>query len=153
VVVALNGMAAGGGFSLVCAADLVFARRSARLNSGYTRSGLTPDAGATYTLPRLVGSRKAFELMALNPTLTADEAQTLGIVSRVFDDDAFEAGVDAAIAGIARMTPGILAKLKRLVREGATRTLADQLDAEGLSIAGCASSPETLARLKAFGAA
>jgi 2-(1,2-epoxy-1,2-dihydrophenyl)acetyl-CoA isomerase len=152
VVVALNGMAAGGGFSLVCAADLVFARRSARLNSGYTRSGLTPDAGATYTLPRIVGPRKAFELMALNTTLNADEAQGLGMVSRVFPDETFDADLDKALSGLTRMTPGVLAKLKRLVREGQNRSLAEHLDVEGLTIAGVASSPETMARLKAFGA-
>jgi 2-(1,2-epoxy-1,2-dihydrophenyl)acetyl-CoA isomerase len=150
VVVALNGMAAGGGLSMVLTGDMILARRSAKLNSGYTRSGLTPDGGATWLLPRLVGHLRAFEIMALNETLSAEAAQALGLVTRVVDDEAFEGEVERVVAALAAMAPGVLATLKRLMREGAGRSFESQLDVEGETIARRAETAETLAILRSF---
>src|SRR5690606_10504128 len=97
VVAAVNGMAAGGGFSLVCMSDLAIATRSARFNFAYTRSALTTDGGATWFLPRLVGLQRAFDILATNPTLDAEEAARLGIIARVVDDDRFETEVEALV--------------------------------------------------------
>ena len=84
VIAAVHGYAAGGGgFGLVCACDLVVAADSARLLTGATRVGMAPDAGTTVTLPRIVGMRKAMELLLTNPTLSAAEALELGIVTQV----------------------------------------------------------------------
>jgi 2-(1,2-epoxy-1,2-dihydrophenyl)acetyl-CoA isomerase len=148
VVVALNGMAAGGGFSIVCGADLVVAKRSARLNSGYTRSGLTPDGGGTFLLPRLVGWQRAFTIMALNETITADQACDLGLVTRVVDDERFEEEIAALITALKGSEA--LGDLKALMRAGANRSFSEQLDAEAFAIARRAGSAETLARLRAF---
>ena len=68
VVCAVNGIAAGGGFSLAIMCDLTIAKRSAKFNLAYTRSGLTPDGGSSWFLPRLVGMQRAFDIMATNPT-------------------------------------------------------------------------------------
>jgi 2-(1,2-epoxy-1,2-dihydrophenyl)acetyl-CoA isomerase len=88
VVAAVNGVAAGAGFSLVTACDLVLAAESARFTMAYTRAGLSPDGSGTYFLPRIVGLRRAMEMALTNPVLSASEAQAWGIVNRVLPDDA-----------------------------------------------------------------
>lgn len=150
VIVAVNGIAAGGGFSLVCGADLAIAKRSAKLVSAYTRSGLTPDGGGTWYLPRLVGAQKAFDLMATNPTLTADEALKIGIVGRVVDDAQFESEVDAVAKQIAALPSGAAQSLKRLLHASAPRSLEAQLADEAATLAKTGSSATTLAMLEAF---
>jgi 2-(1,2-epoxy-1,2-dihydrophenyl)acetyl-CoA isomerase len=150
VLAAVGGVAAGAGFSLVCGADLVLAGNSARFTSAYTNSGLTPDGGGTWFLPRIVGLRRAFELMALNPVLSAEEAKTLGIVTRVVADDALADAAEAMAAQLAAMPPGGLAGLKRLLRSSREAGLTDQLDAEADSISRLVATPSTMARLEAF---
>ncbi len=150
VLVAVGGVAAGAGFSLVCGGDLVIAGTSARFTSAYTRSGLTPDGGGTWFLPRIVGFRRAFELMALNPVLGAEEARALGIVTRVVEDASLMAEAEAIAAQLAAMPPGGLAGVKRLLRASREGGLADQLDAEADSIARLAATPSTMAQLEGF---
>jgi len=150
VIVALNGMAAGGGFSVVLTGDIVIAKRSAKLNSGYTRSGLTPDGGATWVLPRLVGHQRAFEIMAFNETLSAEAAQQIGLVTRVVDDEDFDGEIERVVAHCASMPKDVLGTLKRLMTQGRSISLEAHLDIEGETIAKRAETPETLAVLKAF---
>jgi len=150
LIIAVNGMAAGGGFSLVLNADMAIAKRSARLVAAYTRTGLSPDGGGTWFLPRLVGLQKAFDIFATNPTLTADEALQLGMLSRVVDDDVFDAEVEKLVQQIVASPPGALSALKKLLRASASSSLEQQLVAEGESIAQCASRPSTIAMLDAF---
>lgn len=150
ILVAVNGVAAGGGFSLVCGADLAIAKRSAKLISAYTSSGLTPDGGGTWTLPRLVGWQKAFEIMALNPVLSAEEALRLGLVTRVVEDDEFPAAVELLAQTLGAMPSDSLIALKRLMRLGATGTFETTMAAEASSIARQAGLPSTLERLDAF---
>jgi 2-(1,2-epoxy-1,2-dihydrophenyl)acetyl-CoA isomerase len=150
VITAVNGMAAGGGFSMVCASDMAIAKRSAKLNPAYTRTGLTPDGGGTYFLPRIVGFRKAFEIFATNPTLSAEEACALGIVSRVVEDEKFEAEVDGLMRQIEEAPSSVLGALKRLIRRSESARLHDQLDAEADSIAAQAAMPATQEKLAAF---
>jgi len=150
VVAAVNGMAAGGGFSLVCMADMAIAKRSATFNFAYTRSGLTPDGGATYFLTRLVGPQKAFDLMATNPTLSATEAQTLGIIARVVDDEDFDAELQQLINRLMSLPSDALARLKRLLRCSLATSLEEQFEREAQSISEIAATEETLATLAAF---
>ena len=150
VIVGVNGVAAGGGFSLVCMSDLAIAARSAKFNFAYTKSGLTPDGGATYFLPRMVGSQRAFELMALNPTLSAEDAQALGIVARVVDDEALPVAVEEAVQRIAAAPAGANGRLKLQLRASAVNSLEQQFELEGRGIAQGAGHPETLAALDAF---
>jgi 2-(1,2-epoxy-1,2-dihydrophenyl)acetyl-CoA isomerase len=150
IVLALKGMAAGGGFSLVCGADLVVAARSAKLTSAYTRAGLTPDGGGTLLLERIVGRRKAFELMALNTILTADEARSLGLVNKVVEDSALNAAVDALVGDLLRIPSGALIRLKSLMRDGDDAVLDRRLQSEALTIAKQAAHPQTLSYLRRF---
>jgi 2-(1,2-epoxy-1,2-dihydrophenyl)acetyl-CoA isomerase len=149
VVLALRGMAAGGGFSLVCGADVVIAARSARLTSAYTRTGLTPDGGLTYFLERSVGYRKAFEIMTFNPVMSAEEAVQLGIVNQVVDDDALDAAANAAARSIAQNPSSASLRLKQLMR-GSDMALGERLQREAIEIARQAAMPETLDSLRLF---
>ena len=150
VIAVVGGTAAGAGFSLACGADLVVASTAARFVSAYTSSGLTPDGGGTFFLPHIVGRRTAFDLMATNPVLSAEEAKALGIVSRVVAPEALEAAAEALVAHLAAQPPGAVAGLKALLRRGEDAELSAQLRAEVDSIARLAASPTTLARLEQF---
>jgi 2-(1,2-epoxy-1,2-dihydrophenyl)acetyl-CoA isomerase len=149
VIAAVNGMAAGGGFSLVCMSDMAIAKRSATFNAAYTRSGLTPDCGMTYFLTRRVGPQRAFDITATNPTLSADDAKSLGIVARVVDDELFENEVEDLVRQLAAR-PSVLGPLKRLLKSAALNSLEQQLELEAKSIATRAASPETMEILEAF---
>jgi 2-(1,2-epoxy-1,2-dihydrophenyl)acetyl-CoA isomerase len=87
VITAVNGAAAGAGFSLAIMADIVLAAHSATFMLAYTAIGLSPDGAATWHLPRIVGLRRAQELLLLNRKLTANEALQWGLVTKVATDD------------------------------------------------------------------
>lgn len=150
VIVALNGTAAGGGFSLVLGADMVVAARSARLVAAYTKSGLTPDGGATWLLPRLVGRQRAFELLATNRAIGAEEALALGLVARVVDDSALDAEAMELARALAALPGDALAMLKRQLGAGATASFAEQLSLEAGHIARSAASDAAQAALDTF---
>ena len=78
VIAAVGGAAAGAGFSLCCAVDLVVASENAKFSMAYTRAGLTPDGSSSYFLPRIIGTRRTLELMMTNRTLSAAEALEWG---------------------------------------------------------------------------
>ena len=86
IVVAVNGVAAGGGFSLAMAGDIIVAARSASFIQVFSRIGLVPDLGSTWLLPRLIGRQRALELMLFNEPLSAERAQEWGLVRQVVDD-------------------------------------------------------------------
>lgn len=153
VVCAVNGMAAGGGMSLAMMADMTIATRSAKFNLAYTRSGLTPDGGGSWFLPRLVGTQRAFDIMCTNPTLTADEACALGIIARVADDETYSTEVEKLLRQLADMPSGSAGRAKRLLRASLSQSLEQHLELEAGNIAEIAASPTTLATLEAFFAA
>lgn len=119
VVCAVQGFAAGGGgLGLVCASDLVVAARSAKFMAGATRVGMAPDAGATVVLPRLIGFRRAMDMVLTNRILTADEALELGLISRVVADEELEGAASALAQDLAQGAPKALAASKRLLWSG-----------------------------------
>jgi 2-(1,2-epoxy-1,2-dihydrophenyl)acetyl-CoA isomerase len=119
VIVAVQGFAAGGGgFGLVCAADLVIAAESAKFLPGATRVGMAPDAGVTVTLPRIVGLRRATEILLTNPTLTAADALALGLINKVVPDADLADEALAYARSIAKGAPRALAATKRLLWNG-----------------------------------
>ncbi len=101
VIAAVNGTAAGGGVGLMCAADLALCGRSSKFSLAYTGVGLAPDCSVSFLLPRIVGRRRAMELLLLNRVLGADEALGWGLVNQVVDD--------AELASQARRWPRKLA--------------------------------------------
>lgn len=149
VVVAVQGFAAGGaGFGLVCAADLVVAAESAKFLAGATRVGMAPDAGASVTLPQLVGLRKAMEIALLNPTLTAQEALEIGLITKVVPDAELTDAARALAATLAAGAPRALAATKRLLWSGLGGRVEAQLTEEARTVSelsGTADSREGLA--------
>jgi 2-(1,2-epoxy-1,2-dihydrophenyl)acetyl-CoA isomerase len=149
VIAQVQGFAAGGGgFGLVCAADLVVAAESARFFSGAVRVGMAPDAGTTVTLTQLAGLRQAMRILLTNPTLTAAEARDLGVVTEVVPDDELGPRVDTLAAELAGCAPMALAATKRLVWAGVGATLAERLPEEARMVSelsGSADAREGLA--------
>ncbi|HBH12845.1 MAG: Putative enoyl-CoA hydratase PaaG [Clostridiales bacterium 38_11] len=85
VIAMVNGVAAGAGFNIALACDIIFVSKKAKFAQSFSKVGLVPDAGGTYNLPRIVGLHKAKELMFLADLISADEALALGIVNYVVD--------------------------------------------------------------------
>ena len=149
VVAAVQGFAAGGGgFGLVCASDLVVAAESAKFLPGATRAGMAPDAGVSVTLPRLVGLRRAMELVLTNPTLSAAQAFDIGLVNQVVPDGELDAAADKLAATLAAGAPLALAESKRLLWDGVGRSVESGLPDEARTVAalsGTADAREGLA--------
>lgn len=119
VVSAVQGYAAGGGgMGLVCASDFVVAGASAKFLAGATRVAMVPDAGVSVTLTQLVGLRRAMEILMLNPVIPADEAQAMGLITRVVPDAQLEADALALAQQLAAGAPAALANTKRLLWSG-----------------------------------
>ena len=90
VICAVNGVAAGAGANIALCCDVVVASHSASFIQAFSKIGLVPDSGGTFTLPRLVGWQKASALMMLGEKLSATEAERIGMLYKVFDDEDFE---------------------------------------------------------------
>ena len=148
---AVDGVAAAGGFGIAMACDLVLASESAVFEWAYHKTGLTGAESSTFFLPRLIGLRKAMELVLLNPRLGAEEALKLGLVNRVFADDEFDERV-AEIAG--RLAAGptrAYAVAKSLINQAAGVDQLDyHLDEELQSLARIADEPNFAEGLAAF---
>ncbi|WP_151476326.1 enoyl-CoA hydratase/isomerase family protein [Streptomyces albicerus] len=150
VVTAVRGAAAGGGIGLALVGDIVLAARSARFRLAYTAMGLTPDCGATWLLPRLVGPRLATDLVLTNRVLTGDDAERFGLVSRTVEDDEVDEAAYRTSAELAGGAGEALRAAKRLLRDGAGAGLSRHLAEEARLIAGLAGSGEAQARMTSF---
>lgn len=135
VISAVNGVAAGGGMSLALAGDLILATESARFTMAYTQIGASPDGSSTFTLPRLVGVKRALELTLLNPVLSAADAVEWGIVNRVFPDDDFSQEVQKIAAQLAQGPTQAYGRTKALFYSSTSETLETQMEHETLHIA------------------
>ncbi|MBV8772100.1 MAG: enoyl-CoA hydratase/isomerase family protein [Deltaproteobacteria bacterium] len=130
LVVAVNGNAGGGGMSLALAGDIVLAAESARFTMAYTRVGLTPDGSSTYTLPRLIGLRRAAELMLTNRTLGAREAEQMGLITRAVPDGDLRQQSEALVQELSQGATYAFGGVKRLLYSSATASLAEQMELE-----------------------
>jgi 2-(1,2-epoxy-1,2-dihydrophenyl)acetyl-CoA isomerase len=130
VVAAIQGSAAGGGFSLAISCDFPIAAESAKLTMAYTRAGLTPDGSSTYFLPRIVGYRRAIELAITNRVLSAREALELGLVTRVVPDADLMSESTKFAAELAAGATAAFGGVKRLMVESFTNTLEAQMSLE-----------------------
>lgn len=128
IVAAVRGNAAGGGMSLACLADLVIAGPSAKFVYAYSAIGLSPDGSGSWSLPRIVGTRVALDLFLTNRPLDAEEAKSLGIVSRIVDDEQVDAEAHALAAKLAAGPTASYIAGKRLLE--APVSLDEALDLE-----------------------
>jgi len=150
LITAVNGTAAGAGFSLAVAGDLVVAAASASFTMAYTRAGLSPDGSASYYLPRVVGVRRAHDLMLTNRKLTATEAEEWGLVNYVVDDAELGAKVDALAGEIASGAKGSNAAVKKLLLTSLDNTIEAQMELESQFIAANADGADGREGIDAF---
>ena len=150
VVTAVHGAAAGAGLSLARSGVLVLAAESARFTSAYTAAGLSPDGGLTWLLPRLVGQRRAQELVLTNRTLDAHEALAWGLVTQVVPDAELAARATETAARLAAGPTAAYARSRALLRQSATTSLEAQLQDEVDGIAACAASADGREGVAAF---
>ncbi len=127
VIAAVNGPAAGAGFGLALACDLRLVADGATMTAGYVRRGLSPDAGVTYFLPRLVGLSRAMDIALTGRDVAAAEAERIGLASAVLPRDGFSEAVAAYAERLAAGPPVALALTKRLLVATYDRTLDAQL--------------------------
>lgn len=148
VIAAVNGTAAGAGVGLVAMADLAIAAEGAKFSLAYTGVGLTPDGSTSYFLPRIVGMKRAMELVLTNRPLTAAEALDWGLVGKVVPDAQLGPEAAALAAKLAAGPLGAFGHAKRLMRSRAS--LEAQLDDESRTIARQGASAEGAEGIQAF---
>ncbi|HEY9519752.1 MAG TPA: enoyl-CoA hydratase-related protein [Gemmatimonadales bacterium] len=150
-VAAVDGMAAAGGFGLAMACDLVVASERAGFEWAYHKTGLSGAESSTFFLPRLVGFRKAMELVLLNPRLGAGAARELGLVNRVWPVERFEEETMALAQRLADGPTGAYAVAKHLLNQAAGVDRLDyHLDQELQHLVRTADGPEFAEGLAAF---
>lgn len=150
VVAAINGIAAGGGFSLALACDFRIMGQSAVLRQAYTSSGLSIDGGGSFALPRLVGLAMAMEIMAFDDPISAEKALKWGLVTKVVPDDQV---VPETLGMLSTLTRGALhsfAWSKKLMLSSFNNTLETQLELERQGISDCAADPTGQEGIRAF---
>lgn len=130
IVAAVNGVAAGAGANIALACDVVVAAESASFIQAFSKIGLIPDSGGTFTLPRLVGFQKASALMMLGDKVPAVEAERLGMIYNFFPDDEFEQASYALAEQLAQMPTTGLGLTKRALNYALSNDLDRQLDIE-----------------------
>jgi 2-(1,2-epoxy-1,2-dihydrophenyl)acetyl-CoA isomerase len=118
-IAAVDGMAAAGGFGLAMCCDLVVASERASFEWAYSKTGLTGAESSTFMLPRLVGFRRAMELVLLNPRLDASRALELGLINRVYPTTTFDERVRQLAETVAAGPPAAFAVAKSLLNQAA----------------------------------
>lgn len=150
LIVAVNGVAAGGGFSLSITGDLVIAAESAAFTMAYSRAGLSPDGSSSYFLPRLIGLRKAQEMAFTNNMLSSAQALEWGLVNSVVaDDDLLKVAIEMA-EGLAEGSLGSHSMIKKLLLTTWNNDLETQMDQEAEGISQCLSSADGQEGVAAF---
>ena len=150
VIARVHGAVAGFGMSLMNACDLAIAADDAYFAAGYRQIGITPDGGGTYSLPRIVGQRRALEILLLGGRFDAAHALAIGLVNRVVPAAELDAAVASVAKALAEGPRNALAATKRLVRQSFDRSLPEQLLAEAKSFGTLAGSDEFVEGVNAF---
>lgn len=130
IIAAVNGVAAGAGANIALACDIVVATSSASFIQAFSKIGLIPDSGGTYTLPRLIGLQRASALMMTGEKVSADDARSMGMIFKVFPDDSFLEEVSKLASQLAKMPTYGLALTKEALNKTFQHTLEQQLELE-----------------------
>ena len=129
-IAAVNGVASGGGCNLALACDLVIAAESAKFNQAFIKIGLVPDCGGTFMLPRLVGLKRATELMFTGDLVTAAQAAEMGMINSVAADGELMSQVMAMAERLAQAPTAAIGQIKKLLEASAVNDYGNQLDNE-----------------------
>jgi 2-(1,2-epoxy-1,2-dihydrophenyl)acetyl-CoA isomerase len=135
VVMAVNGIAAGGGMSLALAGDLVVAAESAKFSMAYSKIAASPDGSSSYFLPRMIGLRRSLELHYTNRTLSAREAMDWGLVNRVHPDAEFRTATATFARELAQGPTAAFGRAKLLFHQSTQESLETQMELEAQAIA------------------
>ena len=130
VIAAVNGVAAGAGVNIALCCDIVMAAQSASFIQAFSKIGLIPDSGGTFTLPRLIGWQKASALMMLGEKVTAADAEKMGMIYKVFADDIFTENAILIAHYLAKMPTKGLAYTKQVLNQSFTNDFEEHLKAE-----------------------
>jgi 2-(1,2-epoxy-1,2-dihydrophenyl)acetyl-CoA isomerase len=150
LVIAVNGNAGGAGLSLALIGDLTLAGESTRFTVAYTRIGLTPDGSSSYYLPRLVGFKRAMELMLTNRTLTAREAEAIGMITRVVPDAELLSQAENLAKELAQGPTQAFGGVKRLLYASSNNPLFEQMEIETAVIADMSRTADARDGIAAF---
>lgn len=150
VIAAVNGPAAGGGFSLALAADFRVMAQSAYLKCAYLAAGLTLDGGGTWILPRLVGLQRAMEITLFDQAISAEKAVELGLATKAVEDGRVVEEARAMAQDLMRLSRHSYAWTKRLLFESMHTSLETQLEREREGIAACGAHPDGQEGMAAF---
>ena len=131
VVAAVNGVAAGAGANIALACDVIVASEGASFIQAFSKIGLIPDSGGTYTLPRLIGLQRASALMMLGDKVSAADALQMGMLYKVFPIDTFVEESKKIVHKLAKMPTKALGMTKILLNESIKNSLKQQLELEG----------------------
>lgn len=152
IVAAVQGPVAGGGLGLMLTADYVVASEHARFVSKYANIGLTPDLGVSTLLPAAIGQRRALQLLLQDRTLSAAEALDWGLVAEVVAPDELVSRAEQVARSWLGGATAAFGQAKRLVRVGADRAFADNLDDEAATIGVAFDTDDSRTRVAAFAA-
>lgn len=150
LVTAVNGIAAGAGFSLALLGDLVLSARTAQFTSAYSALGLSSDGGLSWLLPRLVGLRRAQELLFTNRTLSSEEAMNLGLITRVAEGESFSQDALLLAQELASGPTAAYGKLRNLLLRSGESSLELHLEEESRALAETSRTPHGREGLAAF---
>lgn len=132
VVAAVNGVAAGAGANIALCCDVVIASQSASFLQAFSKIGLIPDSGGTYILPRLIGWQKASALMMLGEKVSAQDAERMGMIYKIFADDVFQQEALNIATTLSQMPTRALALTKQILSSSMVNNYDDQLHDEEL---------------------
>jgi 2-(1,2-epoxy-1,2-dihydrophenyl)acetyl-CoA isomerase len=150
VIAALNGVAAGGGFSLALACDFRVMAESALLRQAYTSSGLSIDGGGTFTLPRMVGLARALEIAAFDKPISSEQALAWGLATRIVKDGSALAEATAMAHDLATTSLHSFGLSKQLLNDSFSSPLEAQLQREREALSACGAHADGREGLKAF---
>ena len=150
VIAAVNGVAAGAGANIALSCDIVLAAKSANFIQAFSKIGLIPDSGGTYFLPRLIGLPKATAIMMTGETISAVQAESMGMIYSVYEDTEFEDSALKLAQTIAAMPTKGLGYTKKLLSQSFNNSLEDQLSLEAKTQALSAATEDHLEGIQAF---
>lgn len=150
VIAAVNGMAYAGGLELVMVCDLAIASEEAKLSDQHANRGLIPGGGASQRLPRLIGIRKAKELLFTGDRISPAEAERLGLINKVVPADKLEEATNEMVTKLLAKSPMALKAVKKLVNRGMESSLDAGLEMEMLAMTGHGTTEDFEEGIKSF---
>ena len=149
-VAKVDGFAVGAGLNLALGCDLVVATDRARFSEIFPRRGLSIDGGGSWILPRLIGLARAKELAFLGDMITAEEAESLGLINRVVAPEELDAAVDDLVTRLAAGPTLALGLTKKLLNQSTGSTMAEAVEAEAVAQAMNFATADTVEGFRAF---